>query len=104
MNPKLALTFAFSRPSCKTDAIIAIQPLLSSVVISYCLEDTIKDFIAKEMVARTVTVGDQVAAMRFCRSPGAPAWSAGLYVHISEHPVLSDKKYWKHLPVDYRSL
>jgi hypothetical protein len=32
------------------------------------------------------------------------AWSAGLYVHISEHPILSDKKYWKHLPVDYRTL
>jgi hypothetical protein len=32
------------------------------------------------------------------------AWSAGLYVHISEHPILSDKKYWKHLPVDYWTL
>jgi hypothetical protein len=31
-------------------------------------------------------------------------WSAGLYVHISEHTILSDPKYWKYLPVDYRSL
>jgi hypothetical protein len=25
-------------------------------------------------------------------------------VYVSEHPILSDPKYWKHLPVDYRSL
>jgi hypothetical protein len=31
-------------------------------------------------------------------------WSAGLYVHISEHTILSDPKYWKYLPVGYRSL
>jgi hypothetical protein len=31
-------------------------------------------------------------------------WSAVLYVQISEHPILSDRKYWKHLPADYRSL
>jgi hypothetical protein len=31
-------------------------------------------------------------------------WSAGLYVYISEHRILSDPKYWKYLPVDYRTL
>jgi hypothetical protein len=31
-------------------------------------------------------------------------WSAELYVHISEHPILSDRKYWKYLPADSRSL
>jgi hypothetical protein len=31
-------------------------------------------------------------------------WSAGRYIQISDHPILSDKKYWKQLPADYRTL
>jgi hypothetical protein len=32
------------------------------------------------------------------------AWTAGRYIQISEHPILSDPNYGKSLPADYRSL
>jgi hypothetical protein len=31
-------------------------------------------------------------------------WSAGRYIQIFEHPILSDKMYWKRFPADYRTL
>jgi hypothetical protein len=31
-------------------------------------------------------------------------YGAGLLFYIAEHAILSDPKYWKHLPADYRSL
>jgi hypothetical protein len=31
-------------------------------------------------------------------------WGAALYMHISEHHILSDPQFWKFLPVDYRTL